>query len=61
MSTATLPPMDPVEVILHLDPAEIRARLEAIAREREALLVLLRAALRNRPNRTARKAVQGAS
>ena len=45
MATPTLPP-DPVELVRSLDAGAIRARLEAMDREREALRVLLRAAQR---------------
>ena len=39
-------PADPAELVRQLDPIAIRHRLDAIDRERQALLVLLRAALR---------------
>jgi hypothetical protein len=47
---ATHPPTtDPVELVRRLDARTIRDRLKAIDRERAALLVLLRAALRACP------------
>jgi hypothetical protein len=38
---------DPVQLVQNLDADEIRRRIDAIDSEREALLVLLRAAQRN--------------
>lgn len=38
--------LDPVQLVRQLDPDEIRRRLEALDNERQALLVLLRAAQR---------------
>jgi hypothetical protein len=46
---------DPVTLVRQLDPAAIRGRLGAIDRERAALLVLLRAALRVRRDDTRRQ------
>jgi len=46
MATSTLSPTDPVELVRRLDAEVIRSRLEELDREREALKVLLRAALR---------------
>jgi hypothetical protein len=43
---ATLPSIDPVQLVNQLDAEQIRQRLDALNREREALQVLLRAALR---------------
>jgi hypothetical protein len=43
----SLPP-DPVELVRQLDASAIRQRLDALDRERAALLVLLRAAQRVR-------------
>jgi hypothetical protein len=43
-----MPPADPLSLIRDLDPDAIRARLDQMGREREALLTLLRAALRLR-------------
>ena len=37
---------DAVELVRRLDPDEIRARITALDEERQALMVLLRAALR---------------
>jgi hypothetical protein len=51
MSTASLPTADPIVLVQQLDADVIRERLEALDREREALLVLLRAALRMRRER----------
>ena len=48
-ATDPLPAVDPVELVRQLDPDTIRTRLEQIDREREALLVLLRAARRAKP------------
>jgi hypothetical protein len=41
-------PADPVELVRQLDAEAIRDRLDTLDRERAALLVLLRAALRAR-------------
>jgi hypothetical protein len=49
MANPTLPD-DPVELVRRLDPAVIRRRLQEMEEERAALLVLLRAAMRARPN-----------
>jgi hypothetical protein len=38
--------MDPIAIIDDLDPDTIRQRLDQLARQREALCVLLRAAVR---------------
>jgi hypothetical protein len=54
MSTASLPTADPIVLVRQLDPDVIRERLEALDRERDALLVLLRAALRMRRDATCR-------
>jgi hypothetical protein len=43
---ATTQKQDPVELIQRLDAAAIRTRLAELARERQALLVLLRASRR---------------
>jgi hypothetical protein len=43
--------LDPAELVRQLDPDAIRRRLDQLDREREALLVLLRAALRAAPAR----------
>jgi hypothetical protein len=56
MENAPPPPTDPVTLVRQLDPAAIRTRLEDLSRERAALLVLLRAAQRARPDRPARQA-----
>jgi hypothetical protein len=48
-------PADPVELVRQLDAEVIRGRLQELDRERSALLVLLRAAMRLR--RADRKAV----
>lgn len=53
---ATSPP-DPVAIIRQIDAAVIRERLDAMERERQALLVLLRAANRARRPDDTRKAV----
>lgn len=55
METHTTSPPDPVALLRQLDAGTIRERLAAIERERRALLVLLRAACRARPEQ--RKAV----
>jgi hypothetical protein len=48
------PTADPVRLLDQLDPDALRGRLDQIDRERRALLVLLRAALRmGRPHPTA--------
>jgi len=41
--------IDPVELVRQLDPVTLSTRLDQIDRERQALLVLLRAARRVRP------------
>jgi len=46
---ATPSPTDPVAILRQLDADAIRARLDAMERERRALLVLLRAARCNKP------------
>jgi hypothetical protein len=46
MDAAHLLAADPVRLVRQLDPEVIRNRLHDIDRERSALLVLLRAALR---------------
>lgn len=47
----TFPPLpDPIALIRQLDPDVISARLEAMERERRALLVLLRAARASHPH-----------
>lgn len=58
----TTPSTDAVALVRHLDPDAIRDRIDAIDRERDALLVLLRAARRAKPERAAapRKAVRHA-
>lgn len=38
--------LDPIELIEHLDPNAIRARLDDLRRQEDALKVLLRAAVR---------------
>ena len=45
---ATSPPVDPVQLVNQLDANQIQQRLEDLERERDALRVLLRAALRAR-------------
>ena len=42
-------PTDAVDLVRHLDPDAIRQRIDAIDAERDALMVLLRAARRARP------------
>lgn len=54
----TLP--DPTTLIRQLDPDSIRDRIQTIDRERDALMVLLRAAIRARPKAARAKAVPGA-
>jgi hypothetical protein len=46
---AAAPPPDPIALIRQLDPDGIRNRLAQMEQERQALLVLLRAALAARP------------
>lgn len=48
MDTSTVP-TDPVTLVRQLDPEAIRERLNTLDRERQALLVLLRAANRAKP------------
>jgi hypothetical protein len=56
---ATHPPStDPASLVRQLDADAIRGRLEELDRERKALLVLLRAALRARRD-TARPSTMG--
>ncbi|MBA4065462.1 MAG: hypothetical protein C0501_17460 [Isosphaera sp.] len=46
MSTPAPPAdLDPSDLVRRLDPEAIRARLDAMHRERQALLILLRASL----------------
>lgn len=45
MDTPT-PPFDPIQLVRQLDPVLIRQRLDDLDRERDALMVLLRAAQR---------------
>jgi hypothetical protein len=51
MSTRHPTPTDATALVRQLDPDAIRQRLDALDRERSALLVLLRAAIRARPQR----------
>jgi hypothetical protein len=51
MDAPTTIPADPVAILRQLDPDQIRERLATMERERQALLVLLRAASRNKPDR----------
>jgi hypothetical protein len=61
MDTIT-PPPDPVELVRQLDPVVIHERILALDAERQALLVLLRAAQRGpRSRRPARPRPQEAS
>ena len=46
-------PTDPATLISQLDPKSIRERIDAINRERKALLILLRAAARVHGDRQA--------
>ncbi len=48
-SHAPLPPTDAVDLVRGLDPDAIRQRIDAIDHERDALMVLLRAARRAKP------------
>jgi len=48
MSATPISSTDPVSIVQQLDAEAIRARIDALDRERAALLVLLRAALRIR-------------
>jgi hypothetical protein len=48
MDATNLSPTDPVALLSQLDADAIRQKLGAIDRERKALLVLLRAAIRAR-------------
>jgi hypothetical protein len=49
MDASHTPPIDAAELVRQLDAEAIRQRLEALQRERKALMVLLRAAIRARP------------
>lgn len=49
MSKQVTPSTDAVALVQNLDPDAISDRIDAIDREREALLVLLRAARRKKP------------
>jgi hypothetical protein len=51
MDATRTPPTDAAALVEQLDPDAIRQRLDALDRERSALLVLLRAAIRARPPR----------
>lgn len=53
MDATHSPPTDPAELVRQLDPDTIRERIDALDRERAALMVLLRAAIRARPDRPA--------
>jgi hypothetical protein len=46
MDATPKPPIDPVQLVRQLDAATIRARLDDLDRERDALMALLRVALR---------------
>jgi hypothetical protein len=50
---------DPVELVRRLDAEAIRNRLDALTRERDALRVLLRAALRTNRNANANEGEGG--
>jgi hypothetical protein len=49
MDATGTPLTDPIALVQHLDAESIRDRIETLDRQRQALLVLLRAALRIRP------------
>jgi hypothetical protein len=51
MDATHTPPTDAAALVAQLDPDAIRQRLDALDRERSALLVLLRAAIRARSQR----------
>jgi hypothetical protein len=51
---ATIPTTDPAALLRQLDPDTIRERIDALDRERAALMVLLRAAMRAHPDRATR-------
>jgi hypothetical protein len=51
---------NPVELVRQLDAAAIRSRLDDLGRERAALMVLLRAALRAHRDASRTKGVAGA-
>ncbi len=53
MDATSHPPTDPAALVLQLDPATIRERIDTIDRERKALLILLRAATRAHRDRPA--------
>jgi hypothetical protein len=55
ISAVLADPVRAVAVLRALDPAAVRARLDLIARERAALLLLLRAARRSRDPFAARR------
>lgn len=46
MDATHTPPPDPIAIVQQLDAAALRERIDALDRERKALLVLLRAAQR---------------
>ncbi len=48
MDAIATPPPDPAALVRQLDPDIIRQRIDTLDRERQALLVLLRAARRAR-------------
>jgi hypothetical protein len=48
---------DPIQLLRDLDEISIRERIDAIDREREALMVLLRAAVRGGRNSAAKQAI----
>jgi hypothetical protein len=55
MDATRTPLTDPVALVRGLDPDAIREQIEAIDRERSALLVLLRAARRAHPEEAPRQ------
>jgi hypothetical protein len=49
MDATASPLTDPIALVQQLDADAIRGQIETLDRQRQALLVLLRAALRTRP------------
>jgi hypothetical protein len=46
MTATSTPSTDPIDIVRQLDAETIRARIDTLDRERQALMVLLRAAQR---------------
>ena len=58
MDATQTPLIDPVSLVRQLDAGVIRERIETLDRERQALLVLLRAAQRNERERQREEAAR---